>query len=113
MAVSSLEHTSSELILEKVLNGMISGTKNGGINGIIVNSEMEEIDYVTGEQLDVLMEINLPTEEMLKKLRQLYKGWSITKEIVNPLEYKIKRDNNTVLLKTNAITFVAINERGQ
>ncbi|MDY7222614.1 hypothetical protein [Halalkalibacterium halodurans] len=84
---------------------MASGTKNEGINCIIVNSEVEEIDISTNEKLDAMMEVNMKTKDMLSKLRQSYNGWEIVNQLVKPLEYKIVRDERDVLLKTNAITF--------
>lgn len=105
VAVSSLEHVQSEEVLGKVVQRMADGTKYNGINCIIVNSEVEEIDMDTNKKLDALMEINIPTEEMMNKLRQIYDGWEVLSIIVNPLEYKIIRNEKSVLLKTNAITY--------
>ncbi|EJQ92398.1 cytochrome P450 [Bacillus cereus] len=68
-------------------------------------SEVEEIDMDTNKKLDALMEINIPTEEIMNKLRQIYDGWEVLNIIVKPLEYKIIRNEKSVLLKTNAITY--------
>ncbi|MBS4200804.1 class I SAM-dependent methyltransferase [Bacillus sp. FJAT-49732] len=105
VAVSSLEHVDSESVFEKVIHQMVEGTKDKGINCIIVNSEVEEIDLDTNESLFPLMEINLSTEEMMNKLNEAYKGWEVIKVLVKPLKYTIKRKQRPVLLKTNAITF--------
>ena len=106
VAVSSLEHVATEPILDQVLNRMALGTKKVGINSIIINSEVEEIDLDTNENIDELMEINLSTEAMINKLNQIYNGWEILNQLVKPLEYKIERNGKHILLKTNAITFV-------
>ncbi|MBS4195965.1 class I SAM-dependent methyltransferase [Lederbergia citri] len=106
IAVSSLEHVESESVFEDVIHHMAEGTKKRGINCIIVNSEVQEIDLETNEHLIPMMEINIPTEEMMNKLNEAYKGWEILKVLVKPLEYTIKRQQRPVLLKTNAITFV-------
>ncbi|PFW91271.1 SAM-dependent methyltransferase [Bacillus pseudomycoides] len=106
VAVSSLEHVQSEEQFEKVIQRMADGTKYNGINCIIVNSEVEEINMNTNEKLNALMEINIPTEEMMNKLRKIYNGWEVLNIIIKPLEYKIIRNENPVLLKTNAITYV-------
>ncbi|MFN7252914.1 MAG: class I SAM-dependent methyltransferase [Anaerobacillus sp.] len=106
VAVSTLEHVESEDVFENVIRKMAVGTKNEGINCLIVNSEVEEIDLDTNEKLDVMMEVNIKTEDMLNKLRHIYNGWEVVNQLVKPLEYKIVRDERTVLLKTNAITFV-------
>lgn len=49
---------------------MTYGTKYNGINCIIENSEVEEIDMATNKKLHALMEINIPTEEMMNKLKK-------------------------------------------
>ncbi len=106
VAVSSLEHVSSENILDSVLNQMVQGTKKGGINSIIINSEVEEIEIESNKQLDAFMEINLSTDQMIDKLNNNYKGWKVVKQLVRPLEYQIVRNEEPVLLKSKAITFV-------
>ncbi|MCH1627715.1 class I SAM-dependent methyltransferase [Ferdinandcohnia quinoae] len=106
IAVSALEHVRSEIIFEKVVHQMADGTKNGGINCLIVNSEVEEINIETNEKMDALMEVNFSTETMMNKLSSIYTGWEVIKTIVKPLAYNITRGESNVLLKTNAITFV-------
>ncbi|MDQ0343016.1 hypothetical protein J2S14_001830 [Lederbergia wuyishanensis] len=85
---------------------MAEGTKDQGINCIIVNSEVEEIDLETNDYLTPLMEINISTEEMINKLNDAYKRWEVLKVLVKPLEYTIKRKQRPILLRTNAITYV-------
>ncbi|MFD5854040.1 class I SAM-dependent methyltransferase [Cytobacillus pseudoceanisediminis] len=106
VAVSTLEHVKSEAIFDEVVRQMVNGTKDNGVNCLIVNSELEEIDVETNVKLDALMELNLSTEDMFNKLSSIYSGWEILKTIVKPLEYKITRNEKPVLLKTNAITYV-------
>ncbi|MFS0673286.1 class I SAM-dependent methyltransferase [Ornithinibacillus sp. 179-J 7C1 HS] len=109
VAVSTLEHVESEEILECVIRKMASGTKNKGINCIIINSEVEEIDIESNKKLDAMMEININTEDMVNILNRSYEGWEVLNMLVKPLEYKIVRDEKEVLLKTNAITYVVRN----
>ncbi|WP_088104172.1 class I SAM-dependent methyltransferase [Halalkalibacter urbisdiaboli] len=106
VAVSSLEHVMTEKIFDNVIQQMVEGTKSGGINCIIVNSEVIELDMETGKELDALIEINLPTEYMLTKLNRIYEGWDVKNQLVKPLEFEIVRHDKPVLLKTNAITYV-------
>jgi ubiquinone/menaquinone biosynthesis C-methylase UbiE len=106
VAVSSLEHVDSEYTFEKVISNMAKGTKNKGVNCIIVNSEVEEIDLETNIKLYAQMEINLSTESMMNKLSSIYEGWEVLTKHVKPLEYNITRDGKQILLKTNAITYV-------
>lgn len=109
VAVSTLEHVESENILKNVIRQMAVGTKKNGINCIIVNSEVEEIDLESSRKLDVMMEINCKTEDMINRLDRIYAGWKVLNKLVKPLEYKIVRDEIDVLLKTNAITYVVRN----
>ncbi|MFJ5763154.1 class I SAM-dependent methyltransferase [Neobacillus sp. NPDC093182] len=109
VAVSTLEHVESEDIFESVIRQMALGTKNEGINCIIVNSEVEEIDIESNRNLDVMMEINITTVNMISKLNKIYDGWEVLNQLVKPLEYKIVRDKREVLLKTNVITYVVRN----
>lgn len=106
VAVSSLEHVQSEAIFEEVVLQMAEGTRRNGINCIIVNSEVEEVNIETNEKLDALIEVNLSTEEIMRKLNGVYIDWEIINLLVKPLEYKIIRNELPILMKTNAITYV-------
>ncbi|GAB6613285.1 MULTISPECIES: class I SAM-dependent methyltransferase [Bacillus] len=106
VAVSSLEHVKSEEDLKNVLHSMKKGTKAGGINCFIINSNIQEIDLHTNEKLDALIEINLPTEDMIYLLKSIYKEWKEIKVEVKELVYNIVRDERHIQLNTNAITFV-------
>ncbi|EEM71551.1 hypothetical protein bthur0009_23460 [Bacillus thuringiensis serovar andalousiensis BGSC 4AW1] len=106
VAVSSLEHIKSEEDLKKVLHSIKEGTKTGGINCLIINSNIQEIDLHTNEELDALIEINLPTEDMIYLLKSIYKEWKEIKVGIKELVYDIVRDERHIQLKTNAITFV-------
>ncbi|MCQ6372384.1 class I SAM-dependent methyltransferase, partial [Bacillus cereus] len=75
VAVSSLEHIKSEEDFKNVLHSMKKVTKNGGINCLIINSNIQEIDLKTNEELEALIEINLSTEELIRLLKNIYKGW--------------------------------------
>lgn len=107
IAVSALEHVESVEAFEKVTKQIAMGTKRGGINCIIVNSEVEEFDLETSEKLDAWIEVNMKTDEMMSKLCNIYAGWEVLKQLVKPLEYTIVRDKKEVIMKTNAVTFVA------
>lgn len=106
VAVSTLEHVESDEVFEYVLKQMAVGTKNDGINCLIVNSEIEEIELATNKKLDAMMEINKKTEDMIHTLNRIYRGWEMLSQVVKPLEYTIVRDEKVVLLKINAVTFI-------
>lgn len=106
VAVSSLEHVQSVEDFETVVKRMAEGTKMNGINCIIINTEVEEIDIEANAKLEALMEINLSTEEMLNKIKDIYLDWEVIETIIKPLEYNITRNEKSILLKTNAVTFI-------
>ncbi|EJS76422.1 class I SAM-dependent methyltransferase [Bacillus cereus] len=106
VAVSSLEHVKSEEDFKKVLHSMKNGTKSGGINCLIVNSSIQEIDLEANQKLDALVEINLPTEKMVFSLKNIYFEWRELKIEVKNLSYDIVRNGKHMKLITNAITFV-------
>ena len=68
VAVSSLEHVQSEEDL-KSAPFYERRYKSGGMNCLIINSNIQEIDLHTNEELDALIEINLPTEDMIYLLK--------------------------------------------
>lgn len=107
VAVSSLEHVHSAGAQDKVLSAMVKGTKCHGINCVIVNTDLQEFDAATGVELEPLVEVNLTAEQMKLKLRAVYDGWEVLSEIVKPLSFSIYRGTRDVVLKTNAITYVA------
>ncbi|OJE11379.1 methyltransferase [Bacillus cereus] len=96
VAVSSLEHVKSEENFKNVLHSMKKGTKNGGINCLIINSNIQEIDLKTNEELEALIEINLPTEEIIRLLKSIYKGWKEVKVEIKELAYNIVRDERHI-----------------
>lgn len=106
IAVSSLEHVRTEETFIQVLQSMEAATKSKGVNCLIVNSNVEEIDIETRQKKEVLLEINLPTDEMMNILQKVYRNWKTIHLAVKPLTYHIKRDQTSIKLKTNAITLV-------
>ncbi|MEI5908040.1 class I SAM-dependent methyltransferase [Bacillus spongiae] len=106
LAVSSLEHVDSREQLENVLKDMKNGTRLNGVNCIIVNSEVEEIDKETGVSLDAYMEVNISTKEMMNILKSTYSGWEDILIVPKKLEYQIMRRGKPVLFKTTAITYI-------
>lgn len=109
IAVSALEHVSSEEVLVTTLNEMVLGTKINGVNCIIIGSNIREITLETNIELDPMFEVNLSTKRMLEILDAQYDGWEIQKRFVNELQYDIERDGQAVKLTTDCITFVAKN----
>lgn len=107
IAVPALEHVSSERALEMKLREMVLGTVADGINCIIINSNIREINQMTNNELDPMFEINLSTERMLDLLDRNYKGWEIQKRLIKQLEFDIERREQPVKLVSDCITYIA------
>ncbi|MNO99570.1 tellurite resistance protein TehB [compost metagenome] len=109
IAVSALEHVSSESALERKLNEITLGTKLNGSNCIIIGSNIREINIENGKELDPMFEVNASTERMMEILDQQYVGWEVKNRFSKQLEYEIDRNGQSVKLTTDCITFVAKN----
>jgi 2-polyprenyl-3-methyl-5-hydroxy-6-metoxy-1,4-benzoquinol methylase len=107
VAVSALEHLRSEYVLEQKLNEMVLGTKNNGVNCIIISSNIREVVMDTNQQLGPMFEVNLSTETMLRLLDACYEGWEIQRKSVNQQEYEIMRPDQAVKLTGDIVTYVA------
>jgi len=106
IAVSTLEHLRSEDELKRKLTEMALGTKAGGINCIIVGSNIQETSIRTNETLDPMFEINMSTDAMNELLAQTYHGWETMKQLVKPLVFEISRGDEPVRLSSDCVTLV-------
>jgi 2-polyprenyl-3-methyl-5-hydroxy-6-metoxy-1,4-benzoquinol methylase len=106
IAVSALEHVESEHKFIEVLERMARGTRDNGINCIIMNTNIEEIDIETGTQLIPLMELNMTTNHAEQLLASAYQGWEIKFTTLKALQFNIERNNRKVLLKSDCFTYV-------
>jgi SAM-dependent methyltransferase len=106
IAVSSLEHVSSESALVRKISEMASGTKSNGVNCLIIGTNIKEVTMTTNIALDPMFEVNLTTERMLEILDHQYRGWEIQSRLFKPLEYEIERSEQPVKLTMDCITFV-------
>lgn len=107
IAVSALEHVSSEKALQTKLSEMAAGTRHNGSNCIVIGSNIREVVVDSGEGLDPMFELNLSTENMMELLDQQYSDWEIEQRFVKQLEYEIDRNGQPVKLTSDCITFVA------
>jgi len=107
VAVSALEHVSSEIALKRKLKEMAAGTKINGANCIVIGSNIHEVKLENGLELDPMFEVNMTTDQMLELLDNQYVDWEIQKRLVKQLEYNIDRNGQPVKLTTDCITFAA------
>lgn len=106
VAVSSLEHVNTEAMLHHTLHHMTVGTKDNGINCIIINTNIRETDIRSGESLEVLIEVNMETQAMEHLLSKAYTSWEVIDHHVKQLKFAIVRNERDILLSSDCITFV-------
>lgn len=111
IAVSALEHVASERELKLVLDRMVKGTKMGGYNCIILNTNIVELDSITGIELEPQFELNLSTNQAQQLLTKAYEGWEVVKQTVKMLDFPIVRGSRDVLLRSDCLTFIAHQSR--
>lgn len=107
LAVSALEHIDSKKSFVKKLGEIAKGIRDNGVVCLVINSEVQEKNKVTGESLPPQFEVNLPAEELQRLLNEAFSGWEILKTTVREQKYDIPRENIVSALKTKVVTFVA------
>ena len=113
MAISALEHIASQSALEKKLNEIRDGLRQGGIACLIVNSGVVEHDKATGQELLPQFEVNLSTSQMQDLLENTFAGWKIIKHTIVHQKYDIPRENGLADLETDVVTYVVRKEPEQ
>ncbi|MEK3917370.1 class I SAM-dependent methyltransferase [Paenibacillus sp. FSL H7-0331] len=106
IAVSALEHVESELKFTQVLDKMVRGTKDRGINCIIMNTNIQEIDISTSTELEPLIELNMSTDQSKELLARAFEDWEVIYTTVKSLAFNIERNGREILLKGDCITYV-------
>lgn len=106
LGISALEHVESEAAFWKILQILQEGTRKGGIVCFVINSGITETDTLTHENLPPQFEVNIPTEELIRGLNQIFQGWEILKQTTVPQQYEIPREH-MVELRSNVVTLVA------
>jgi SAM-dependent methyltransferase len=104
VAASCLEHVKTPDLLKKVLQSLADGTKSGGINYIMMNTNIEEVEKNSGKKRETLFEVVIPKQRALDLFRDNYEGWEELHSSDEPLELEIARDDIPVLLKADSLT---------
>ncbi|PZE21354.1 class I SAM-dependent methyltransferase [Paenibacillus xerothermodurans] len=107
VAASSLEHVKSQEVFEKVLRRMAEGTKRGGMNCIVMNTDIEEYDKQSGRPRKTLIEVVMRKPDVLYRLRSNYADWEQLHVSVQPMELEIDRDGESVIMRAQTVSFVA------
>ena len=112
MAISALEHVESKEAFWKKMIEIRTGIRKNGIICLVINSNVAEKDKATGEELFPQFEVNLKTEELQARLKELFTGWQELKTAVVRQQYDIPRGNHIAELATDVVTYVARNTQG-
>lgn len=107
VSVSSLEHVESERLFTEKLCEIKDGIKLNGVACLIINSEVEEKNKLSGETLAPQFEVNLGTERLLEMLETTFDGWELLKSSVVKQRYDIPRGDCIADLTTNVVTYVS------
>lgn len=106
IAASSLEHVKSDTAFKQVLRRMAEGTKPGGINFILMNTNIEEFNRQTGRKRETLIEVVMPKENALAILQANYEGWEQLHLSDTPMRLDITRHDVPVILQADSLTYV-------
>ncbi|WP_249529638.1 class I SAM-dependent methyltransferase [Paenibacillus brevis] len=104
-AVSSMEHVESETQFDRVIEHIVRGTKVGGINCIIISTNISETAINSGKRLDPMYELQFETDQLIRKLQGIYSKWEILQQTVKPYELEIERDGQRIILQGDVLTW--------
>ena len=107
LAVSALEHVDCTQTFREKLQQIRNGIRIGGIVCLILNSGVREVHKETGVQMPAQFETNLPAQELLSILSEIFSGWTILKSGVKTQQYDIPRQEGICELSTQVVTFAA------
>lgn len=106
IAVSALEHVETEEAFINKLEDIKAGIRDDGIVCLVINSNVEERDRVTGQDIPALFEVNYDTEKLQSILSNVFAGWKVLKSTVIGQQYDIPREKGISDLTTNVVTLV-------
>ncbi|MWC27028.1 class I SAM-dependent methyltransferase [Paenibacillus sp. MMS18-CY102] len=103
VAVSTLEHVDSEEAFDRTLARMVHGTKNEGINYILISTNIREKHMASKQSLLPMFELLFDTDSLVHKLQSHYEGWTVLEQIVKPYALEIERNGECVLLESDVL----------
>lgn len=106
LAISALEHVADKDIFLSKLSGICHGLCSGGIACLVVNTDVREREKSSRKMLIPQFEVNLPTEQMLRLLQEIFYGWTVIKQMIVPQKYEIPRESAISDLETKVVTWV-------
>ncbi|WP_308636400.1 class I SAM-dependent methyltransferase [Paenibacillus silvisoli] len=104
---SCLEHVSTLAAFEAVVKRMMQGTRAGGTNALLINTEVTEYDLESGMEHPGMIELHLRTDETVLLLRELYADWDIVIERWMPQSIVEHKNGRAIEFKGRWLTFAA------
>lgn len=104
-SISAIEHLKSEIEFDNILGSMIGGTKDRGINCIIISTNVRKTLIDSGELVEPMYELLFDTEYLIRKFESVYSGWEVLKHTVKPYGVEISRDEEKIFLESDVITW--------
>ncbi|WP_159081820.1 class I SAM-dependent methyltransferase [Paenibacillus sp. CAA11] len=105
LACSCLEHLSSEEAMLQMIDRMQQGTKVGGIHCLSLCTDVVEIDKVTREAMEALIELPLSSDRAWQLLKERYMGWNVLRRQVVPQCIDETKYDKSIEFRTNLLTF--------
>lgn len=106
MAVSALEHMDRKETFLQKLTEIKDGTRINGIVCLIINTNVTEIEKLSGTVMPPQFEVDLSASELDGYIEDLFAGWHVIKHTVMHQRYDIPRGHNTAVLDTDVVTYV-------
>ncbi|MGM0885081.1 MAG: class I SAM-dependent methyltransferase [Bacillota bacterium] len=110
-SVSTIEHLDSELTFDRVIRGMIDGTKHKGLHYILMNTNVRETHIESSKSLEPMFELSFQAEYLLGKFHSHYGDWTVLEQTVKPYELEIDRNGERVLLQSDVVTWAVQKDR--
>lgn len=107
IAISVLEQINTKDSFIEKLCEIKRGLRERGVVYLVINSNVEEHDKLTGEEVPVQIGINLDTKELKKILLHFFGYWKILKFTIQHQQYDVPREHAMREWKTKVVTLVA------
>jgi 2-polyprenyl-3-methyl-5-hydroxy-6-metoxy-1,4-benzoquinol methylase len=108
LSVSCIEHLPTRAKFLEYIDRIKKGTSRNGLNFIMINTNVEWINKKTNRKIKSLIPFELQTEETIKLLRDVYRGWDIKKMDIKKSSVQEKYKDKLIDFKSDFIILIAI-----
>ncbi len=107
LAISVLEHSKSVSAIETILQQMVGGTRQGGVNRITISTDRCATECDTGKSIDTRVETPMTKEQVAEILERTYKGWTIDRMSLVPYKENLELEGRLVTWTCTDVSFLA------